>query len=329
MQFALTLLVLAPVVTSSSIASAGTFMLEDGFSEKPGHVWGEASYIYWNADKKFAGPSRRNRTQSIELGDPVSFTPTGEATAVSKGYFVNLAAVPFPRTELRVNFAPRQTVIYAPDNSDQIATTGPSDVWTSAAYELTEPGGKVGTKLGIQAKFPMTELPTSDLDVALGSGQLDIAVEQATTWAPSSALHLTFRTVFRHRFPYRRDGQRLKPGDETQIGFEVGGAPLRSIWKAPPVNIWTKLGYRGLWGLPTQQRSGKGAIGLKDPRQLHEISGGIYITDWASTVHPELETLALDVWYSEAVAGQTLPTGQTFKIGLAWSTRIHGSASER
>ncbi len=294
-----------------------------GFAPPQGSVWTKLSFSRWFADKKLAGPFDRDPSAGIELGSPIEFDPSTGGALTTESFNFDLQATPLPRLSLGLFFPAFQSVTFE-DSTFVSTTTGTGDARLFAGYQVTEPGGAVATTINLRVKVPTTTPKRGFEFIPLSEGQWDIALEQVTTWAASPALHVTGRTLIRHRRPFEDDTgpaelrRVLKPGDEAELGFEVGGAPVEGLWM--------KVAYNGLWSTGAEDRSGTTTITLRDRRQVHTALVGAYL-GFGRWVHPALEGLALDVWASHPFTGQDYPFGLTWSAGLAYAVVLGGQSA--
>jgi hypothetical protein len=305
------ILSLQALLLAPALASAATFTIGDGFSQDVGVVWSKVSYISWRADERFAGTSERDLTRGVELGERVPFDRALGGQLRTRSLYVNLLVAPVEDLEIGVDFAPYQYLRFENDNTVS-TSAGTGDIWSHAAYELLSTNN-AATKLGLQFKIPTTSIPRDEFTVPLSEGQYDLAVEHATTYMPVDKLHLTVQTALRHRFPGDDNGAKFKPGNEAQFGFKVGGAPIS--------RVWLKGGYETLWASGWESRGGRGAVSTEDKRILHEINGAAYVKV-GDLMTPALSGLALDAWLEYPVAGQNLPAGLKWSVGLAWQESL-------
>jgi hypothetical protein len=304
--FLATLLLVAPS------AHAGGFMLGSGYAGEPGRVWAKFSYMNWQADEVFAGIFDRNESDGVELGDPIPFDTSIGGRFDSQSVAANLVLNPIDRASVGLYFPVYQVASFE-DDTFESTSTGTGDVWVSTGYQLTPDDLDVATSVGLQLKIPTTELPREFENVPLSEGQYDLAIEQVTTWAASSSIHVSLQTLLRRRFAFS-DGERvIKPGDEAELGLTVGGGPFS--W------LWLKAGYSGLWSTGAEDQSGSGAVSLISRRHVNEVMAGAYF-EWGELISPALDTLALDVSASFPVSGQDYPRGLSWNVGVAWATQI-------
>lgn len=287
--------------------------LASGFAPDEGVLWLKLAYGRWTAEERFAGPFDRNTGQGIEIGDRIPFeVATGGELLIET---LSLTAVFSPLERLVVG-------IYAPvyqraefENLNLISTTeGTGDLRPWIGYQITPDGLDLATTVNAHLKIPVTELPRELESIPLGEGQYDVAVEAVTTWAALPRLHLSGRTLFRRRFEFDDGDRVIKPGDEFELGLDLGGGP--TSW------LWIRGGWSSLWSTGLEDRSGQGAVTLRERRQVHELFASAYV-GLGGLVWKGLDGFALDVGAALPVAGQDYPAGPSWAAGLAWSRELY------
>lgn len=296
---------------------------ESGFVPPQGNVWMSAAFERWSADERYAGPfgadagfrglDPDNPGSPIESGDVVPIKlDVPESRSSSEAVVVKLRVAPLERVLTGVTLPAYQRSVFE-QTGTRVTTAGTGDVFLVAGYQLTPRDLAVGSALYAEAKLPTTQLEVEDLSVPLSEGQVDLGVEQATTWAVLPALHVTGRLLLRHRF--EADAQvggtraRIKPGDEMEAGVEVGGEPVR--------RVWLKTGYRGLWATASEDRTLARHIRPIEKRQIHWWQAGAYL-GFGGWLGQALDGLALDLAFRYPLGGVDYLRGIAWSAGLAY-----------
>jgi hypothetical protein len=265
---------------------------------------------HWYADEAFAGPNDRATNEGVAIGDPIPFDRQTGGEFEMVALEAQVVSVPVERLEVGVYMPVVQHVRFENANFRTV-TTGTGDVRPHVGWQVTPAGGEAATTLALRAKLPTTRLEVDAEAVPLSEGQVDLAVEQATSWDPHPRLRLTGVTLFRYRAPGRlpdRDDT-YKPGDEMVLRASVGASPLETVW--------VQAGYRGLWSTGWELREGTSA-GRSRFRSTQEVRGGIY-WKWGALVGGGLHGFALDTSINWPVAGTDYPRGPTWAAAIAWS----------
>lgn len=288
-------------VCALAIGMAPKAVNAQGFVGETGKIWAKASYSQWSADGLFAAYNDRDETVGVAIGDEIPFDRQTGGELTTRTVSLDIVTVPIDRVELGAHLPVFQQVEFE-DDTFITESSGTGDVRLFAGYQLTPPGD-VGTTFRIRIKIPTTEFPEelAEVPIPLSEGQYDLAFEQSTTWIIADAVHLTGRGLFRFRFE-NTDAQ-IKPGDEAELGLNVGGAPIE--W------MWLRFGYDALISTGKENRFDV-VPSLTERKIVHDLSAGIYLKGpWG---------FALDLWARHPVAGQAYPIGLTWSAGLAWAT---------
>lgn len=267
----------------------------------------------WSADQKFVGIFDRNPAQGIELGDRVAFDPsTGGRMDTTQ---IAATAIYAPLTRLAVGaYFPFLQLVQFEDSTFVSTTRGPGDLRSWLGWQVTPDRIDVGTTLRLRAKFPMSTLPVEFETIPLSEGQLDVTAEQETTWAPLPRLHFGLRTSVTSRRPFRDADRVIKPGDEAEAALSVGGAPVAPIWLSAELT--------SLWSTGSEDRSGPGAVTLRDRRQFQDARVSMYVK-FGQWIAPALSGLAIDASVVVPLAGQDYPAGWSWSAGVAWELLLH------
>ncbi|MDD9935682.1 MAG: hypothetical protein OXT09_18870 [Myxococcales bacterium] len=309
--------------------SATAHAEESGFIPERGTIWTQLAWQFWRADERYAGPFGADlnfegfvdpadpdpptTALRVEVGDrvPIKLDVPG-ATFDNQALFAKLRVVPLPRTMLRLSVPLYQRSVFQQAGTS-IITEGTGDIETFIGYMVTPEGGAVGSAFYLHVKIPTTEIAFEDLSVPLSEGQVDVAVEHATSWAVIPRLHLTGRTLFRHRFEAEAEvggaTGRIKPGDEVELGAEVGGEPL-------PL-LWMKTKYQGLWATTAEDRSIERDFRALDKRQIHWWALEGYYR-FGALLSPATEHLAVDLKLRYPLGGVDYLRGPLFYAGLSY-----------
>lgn len=298
------------VFVAGVLFSSSTFA--SGFVAPEGTIWMKVDYSRWTADSKFAGLFDRDLRNGVDLGDRIPFDSSTGGEFESDSIALSFNVVPLARWEIG-GYIPFWQRSKFSDLAFSTVTTGTGDFRFYTGYQIANLEN-VATTVRAHVKIPTTTLPTEFDSVPLSEGQYDVAIEQTTTWAPASALHLTLGTLIRKRFAFTDENRELKPGDEAELTFEVGGSPLIS-------NLWIKAGYRGLWSTGNEDRSSQGAVTLSERRIVHELNVGAYV-EWGSWIGESLRGLAVDGGFVHAFDGTDFPAGPSWSVGLAYSNQF-------
>lgn len=289
----------------------------DGFVEPVGSIWVKAGYRSWFADREFAGPNDRNRSDSVELGDPIPFDSTvGGGEIQARSFELQLFVVPLERLEVGL-FMPVWQQLRFSNANFRTVTTGTGDVRAQVGYQITPPDLPAATTVSTHLKIPTTQLEVDVRDVPLSEGQVDLAFQQATSWAPIPRLRLTGTTMFRYRFPGRFPGRTdtYKPGNEMVASLDVGGGPVD--W------LWLQGGVYALWSTGWELREGGGAS-RSEFRAFQEVRGTVY-WQWGELIggsEGALSGFAVDASVAWPFAGRDYPRGLNWAVALAWGGRV-------
>lgn len=296
---------------------------EGGFVPSEGSVWTAVAFERWSADERYAGPfgpdpafrglDPANPGPQVEPGDTVPIKlDLPESRFATEAVIAKLRVAPLERLLVAVSFPAYRRSVFE-QTGTRVTTEGTSDVFATAGYQLTPRGQAVGSALYAHVKVPTTEIELGDLSVPLSEGQVDLGVEQATTWAALPQLHITGSLLFRYRFEgsARVGGTkaRVKPGDEMEAGIEVGGAPVQ--------RVWIKTGYRGLWATASEDRTLANDIRPIEKRQIHWWQVGAYLS-FGGWLAPALDGLALDLGLRYPLGGVDYLRGVAWSAGLAY-----------
>ena len=284
-----------------------------GFVPPAGNLWVKVDYSSWQANQKYAGIFDRNLRDGIELGEPIAFDSSTGGELDTQMVAVTAMFTPVERLQLGFYIPAFQHVVFE-DSTFRSKTVGVGDLRPWVGWQVTPNSIPVATQLNAKFKIPLTTLPAEFETIPLGEGQLDFAVEQHTSWTPTSSLMLSVRTLFRRRTVFVDGDRRIKPGDEAEVGLTVGGAPFDGLW--------LKAGYEGLWSTGSEDRSGTGAVTLRDRRQVQDLVAGAYLS-FGKWISDATAGLALDTSIRHPIYGQDYPVGLTWSAGLAWSLDLH------
>jgi len=307
-------LLIAAVLYSSSAAA-------QGFLPPEGTIWVKVGYTSWSADERYAGPFNPEDLRydgGTEPGTAIPIKLDSEGSSFSSlSLGLNLQIVPIERFVIGAYFPVYQVSEFT--QSDIVTTTtGTGDVFAYLGYQLTPEGIDIGNTMFLHLKLPTTEAELEDLSVPLSEGQLDLALESATTWALLPNLHLTGRLLYRWRTEATSQvgdvTARIKPGNETEVGIELGGAP--TSW------LWIRGGYRGLFASTQEDRTVANDILALEQRQIQSLEAGVYF-QFGHWISPAIAGLALDTWYRHPVAGVDYLRGGMFGVGLAYGVNWH------
>ena len=301
--------------------TAGPVSGTSGFVPSAGSIWVKIGYSFWSADERFAGPLN-SADLSFDGGrDPGDRVPlkldVEGANFTTQSIALNLEVTPVDRFVVGLYFPVFQRTEFD-QATIRVITQGTGDLFGYAGVQLTPPGLAIGSSLYLHAKLPTTEVSFEDLSVPLSEGQVDLAVEQVTTWAIRHNLHLSGRLLYRVRFEVEQtvgdSVGRFKPGNETELGLEIGGAPTPALW--------LRASWNALLASATQDRSIEGDFLAIEQREVHNLEVGAYL-QFGHWVAEDLRGVALDAWLRHPAAGSDYPVGPSFGIGLAYGFNWH------
>lgn len=196
--------------------------------------------------------------------------------------------------------------------STRTTTVGTGDIFAWLAYEVLA-SERVGVSLSSHVKVPTTQTSFESLSVPLSEGQTDLGVAQTTTFSPISRLQLSARILWRYRFDVEQEigdaTVRIKPGNETELTAEIGGAAHR--------DLWLRATYTGLFAETSEDRSVDQLIAPRERRQLHTAELGAYV-GFGRWIHQSLDGVALDTWYRHPLGGVDYLHGPSVGVGLAF-----------
>lgn len=293
-----------------------------GFAPQAQSAWVEFGWSNWSADSQYAGPFSPGELSydgGVSLGDrvPISIDEDG-GTFSSTSLYLSFRITPVARFSYGAYF-PIQQVSVLELPSTRTTTAGTGDVFAWIAYELSRTE-RVGVSLFGHVKVPTTQTTFESLTVPLSEGQVDIAVEQQTTFAPIPQLHISGRLLWRYRFQVEQEvggsGVTIKPGNETELGIEFAGAPQR--------DLWLRATYNGLFAQTSEDRTVAEFIGPRERRQLHTAEFGAYV-NFGRWIHEKTDGIALDAWYRHPLGGVDYLRGDAVGIGLAYGFNWGGS----
>ena len=286
-----------------------------GFAPSARSAWAELGWSRWAADSQYAGPFGAGELSydgGVDIGErvPISIDEDG-GTFVNTSLSLSVRVTPVRGFSVGAHFPIRQTsVLELP--STRTTTVGTGDVFSWLAYQVAATD-HVGVSLSTHVKIPTTQATFESLSVPLSEGQTDIAFAQTTTFAPIDRLQLSARLLWRYRFAVKEElggsVTRIKPGNETELTAEIGGAAHR--------DVWIRATYSGLFAETSEDRTVPTFIGARERRQLHNAELGAYV-NFGRWIHASTDGMAVDAWYRHPLGGVDYLRGPSYGFGLAY-----------
>lgn len=286
-----------------------------GFAPEARTLWLELGGTHWAADSQYAGPfglGELGYEDGRDIGDriPLSIDEDGGRFRSSTA-FVAARVTPIASLSLGAYFPYLQvSELELPSTRTRTVGTGDAHVW--AAYHAPPFGERVATTIAFHAKVPTTRASFESLSVPLSEGQVDLAVEQQTSWRPVAGLQISGSLLWRYRFAVERKTGgtqvRVKPGNETEVSVEVAGAPH-------PL-LWLRATYAALFAQASEDRTVRGFVSAVEQRQVHNVELGAYFS-FGDAIR--VDGLALDAWVRHPLGGVDFLRGPSVGGGLAYT----------
>ncbi len=276
-----------------------------GYLPGPGTVWAKLGYFRWHAEERWAGIF----TPGARAGEGVAIDPGAETSAFDY-WALTLDAQVVPLERLVVGlYVPIQQRLGLRRDGEELAEQGFGDVALYVGYQVTPRGLEVASSFFAHVRIPGAPVRLPGIPFPVSEGQVDLGIENVSTWSITRDLHLSGRLGYRIRLPSDRAAQLGDPGDETEVGLELGGAPAR--------RLWLRAGWAALFG--RAQRVDPAFYGGQSifQREAHALEVGAYLQvgDWLSD---SVAPLSVDAWYRQPIAGRDHPVGPSFGVGLSY-----------
>ena len=285
----------------------------DGFVAEPG-LWAKVGWSTWSANEQYVGPFGQGELSfggGRQLGDTVPISvDEGGGTFRTRSFTLDLRVDPTERLALGAHLSLWQTSVLEL-STVRTTTNGTGDLYGYVSYALAPFDADVGTRIALLYKIPTTQTTFESLSVPLSEGQVDLGVEQSTSWRFAPRAMFSVRLAWRYRFAVEEDRGgtpvQIKPGNEAELGVEIAGDPLRSVW--------LRAGYNGMWAETSEDRTVTSLIGPRERRQIHNVELGMYWSFGALVAPPTsgtqsaLRGLALDTWARYPLGGRRLSAG--------------------
>lgn len=276
-----------------------------GYLPGPGTVWAKLGWFRWQADERWAGTF----TTGARAGSTVPIDP-GAARSAFDYWALTLDAQVVPVERLVVGlFVPVHQRLSLRRDGDELVAEGLGDVALYAGYQVTPRGLEVASTFFVHVRIPGPPARLPGIPFPASEGQVDLGIENVSTWSITRDLHLSGRLGYRIRLPSERAAQLGDPGDETELGLELGGAPAR--------RLWLRAGWAALFGraqaVDPEVFGGQAIF----QREVHALEVGAYLQvgDWISDASAPL---SVDAWYRHPIGGRDYPVGGSFGVGLSY-----------